>query len=758
MKTIVKTPATRFAAALASLALAATSVHATLVQTKVFSTTELAYAADVSNSDLLSGLTPTTTGWNLTNGSTTAQLNDGIHGVSFATAGNKVQGTWTTVGATATYNLGLGVNNLGYDLASIQTIAAWANVGFGNQAYTVDVKLKGAASYTTLATVDYEPLNNPTAASNIGATKVTLTDDGGLLASGVEFIRFTANSVNGGALAGAFVFRELDVFGSPTGTPPQISSLAPLDNASGVPVGANLVATFTKNVARGSGNITIKNLDTSALTVIPLADSQISISGAILTINPTSDLAAGTNYAIRIDAGAIKDLANTPFAGISDDTTWKFTTDPDVTVPTLVTLSPTDNASGVAGGTDLVATFSEMIARGSGNITIEDLSDATQTVIAVGDPQVSVSGAVLTINPTLNLAPLKTYAIRIDPGAITDLNDNRFAGIADDTTWKFTTKAADAQEFSTTEMAFAGFVSASDLLNGLTPSATTGWNYGNSAHVNKLTDGIHGGTFTGAGSVVDGAWTTVGATAEYTLGTGPGGAGYDINSIQSIAAWTNVNFGNQAWTVEVKPVSGSWSSLATVNYQPLTGGGGSTKVTLTAPGGVLASGVQFIRFTANQVNGGANAGAFVWRELDVFGVPTAGNTFSAWIAGFPAVGALSGFNDDPDGDGIANGLENFFGTNPGKSSGGLVPGAKSGNTFTFSHPQNATPASDVSAAYRWSKDLAGFHAAGATDLDGTTVTLVAAPDTPAPGITTVTASVTGTPAARLFVRVEVSQN
>ena len=399
-----------------------------------------------------------------------------------------------------------------------------------------------------------------------------------------------------------------------------------------------------------------------------------------------------------------------------------------------------------------------MIARGSGNITIEDLSDATQTVIAVGDPQVSVSGAVLTINPTLNLAPLKTYAIRIDPGAITDLNDNRFAGIADDTTWKFTTKAADAQEFSTTEMAFAGFVSASDLLNGLTPSATTGWNYGNSAHVNKLTDGIHGGTFTGAGSVVDGAWTTVGATAEYTLGTGPGGAGYDINSIQSIAAWTNVNFGNQAWTVEVKPVSGSWSSLATVNYQPLTGGGGSTKVTLTAPGGVLASGVQFIRFTANQVNGGANAGAFVWRELDVFGVPTAGNTFSAWIAGFPAVGALSGFNDDPDGDGIANGLENFFGTNPGKSSGGLVPGAKSGNTFTFSHPQNATPASDVSAAYRWSKDLAGFHAAGATDLDGTTVTLVAAPDTPAPGITTVTASVTGTPAARLFVRVEVSQN
>ena len=68
------------------------------------------------------------------------------------------------------------------------------------------------------------------------------------------------------------------------------------------------------------------------------------------------------------------------------------------------------------------------------------------------------------------------------------------------------------------------------------PSATTGWNSGNGANVNKLTDGIHGGTFTGAGSIVAGAWTTVGVTAEYTLGTGTGGTGSDISSIQSIAA------------------------------------------------------------------------------------------------------------------------------------------------------------------------------------------------------------------------------
>ncbi len=185
---------TRLATALASLVSVAISASAGLVQTKVFSATELAYSADVSTTDLLAGKTASSvSGWNLTNDSTVAELNDGIHGRSFATAGNSVAGTWTTVGATATYNLGLGTNNLGYDLTSIQSIAAWLNVGFGNQAYTVDVKLVGATSFTSLATVDYQPLG-----SAVGATKVTLTDTTGVLATGVEYIRFTANSVNGG--------------------------------------------------------------------------------------------------------------------------------------------------------------------------------------------------------------------------------------------------------------------------------------------------------------------------------------------------------------------------------------------------------------------------------------------------------------------------------------------------------------------------------------------------------------------------------
>lgn len=201
-------------AGLAGLALTAASADAALITTEVSNATLLTYSADVSASDLLHGVTPTTTGWNTSNQASPLELNDGIHGVGFAEVpGDNVQGAWTTVSATAEYNIGLGANGLGYDLTSVVSIADWVNVGFGNQGWTLEVRPVGG-SYSALATVDYQALG---AAG--GTTKVTLTDDSGVLATGIDSVRVTANSVNGGANAGAFVWRELDVLGTSTAVP-----------------------------------------------------------------------------------------------------------------------------------------------------------------------------------------------------------------------------------------------------------------------------------------------------------------------------------------------------------------------------------------------------------------------------------------------------------------------------------------------------------------------------------------------------------
>ena len=135
--------------------------------------------------------------------------------------------------------------------------------------------------------------------------------------------------------------------------------------------------------------------------------------------------------------------------------------------------------------------------------------------------------------------------------------------------------------------------------------------------------------------------------------------------------------------------------------------------------------------------------------------PNPPDNFAAWIGGFN-VGSLNGFDDDADGDGIKNGLENVFGTDPSVANQGVTAVAKSGSTVTFQHPQSGFPASDVIAAYKWSTDLATFHASGAAS-GGTTVTLTPALNTPTAGTTTVTATITGTQPAKLFLTLEATQ-
>jgi uncharacterized sulfatase len=231
-------------------------------------------------------------------------------------------------------------------------------------------------------------------------------------------------------------------------TAPAIVTLDP--STSGTYPGTLLTATFDEDIALLSGGtITITDTDDATGTqVINLpAPSRASVSGSVLTITPAALLEPGTNYEVVISGNAIEDTAApaNAFPGTTPNQ-WTFSTAAqDLTAPLITQKSPLDNAADVSRATNIVATFDDNILIGTGDITLKDLDDGSTTqVIPVSDElQVSISGNVLTIDPTVSLGSGRNYAVQIAAGAVKNYSDVAFAGIPanDDTTWNFQTLA-----------------------------------------------------------------------------------------------------------------------------------------------------------------------------------------------------------------------------------------------------------------------------------------------------------------------------
>ncbi len=111
---------------------------------------------------------------------------------------------------------------------------------------------------------------------------------------------------------------------------PTINSTSPVDNATDVGIAGDITITFNEDIAFGTGNITLVDITGAGTNTIVIdaasPGSQASISGAVLTISPTAALELNNNYAVQIAASAIDDSAGNSFAGITDNTTFNFTT------------------------------------------------------------------------------------------------------------------------------------------------------------------------------------------------------------------------------------------------------------------------------------------------------------------------------------------------------------------------------------------------------------------------------------------------
>lgn len=113
----------------------------------------------------------------------------------------------------------------------------------------------------------------------------------------------------------------------------------------------------------------------------------------------------------------------------------------DAINPSISTLSPADNATGVSLNANLIMTFDGPVTIGTGNITVKTTSgNTTVETIDVTSGLVTGGGtAIITINPSTTLTGLTEYYVLVDATAFDDVAGNSYAGIASTTAWSFTT-------------------------------------------------------------------------------------------------------------------------------------------------------------------------------------------------------------------------------------------------------------------------------------------------------------------------------
>lgn len=232
---------------------------------------------------------------------------------------------------------------------------------------------------------------------------------------------------------------------APDTAPPVVSDFSPKDGAAAVEIGTNLTLTFNEEVMKSEGEIKIYNSTTIEVppVTIPVDSDDVTIDGNVVTINPQANLDYSASYYVQIDNGTFTDMAGNSYAGITNNTTWRFSTtsEPDTTAPIVSTFSPENGATEVAIGANLELAFSENVLAGEGSIEIyNSTTDKLEATIAVQD--VSILNHVVTINPAHNLEYGSSYYVLITEDAFADASGNFFAGISDSSTWQFTTPAA----------------------------------------------------------------------------------------------------------------------------------------------------------------------------------------------------------------------------------------------------------------------------------------------------------------------------
>jgi Domain of unknown function (DUF4347)/Bacterial Ig-like domain/Beta-propeller repeat len=312
---------------------------------------------------------------------------------------------------------------------------------------SINITFSEAVTGVDLA--DFSLTRNGTTVNLTGATvsgsgaSYTLGNISGLTGVSGNYLLTLKSSGSGitDAAGNAFAVDATDSWTTDT-TAPVVSASNPVNpnptNASSV----NYTVTFSENVTG------VDAADFNLTTTGSISGASITnITGSDNTYNVTVNTGTGDGT-IRLDVvddDSIIDSLNNPLGG-SGIGNGNFTTGQtytlDKTAPSVNNFTPTDNATNVSLSNNLVLQFSETVNKGTGNIVIKRSADnSIFETIDINSANVTISGNTVTINPTSDLAGSTNYYLEIANTAFIDAVGNNYAGIADPTSWNFTTVA-----------------------------------------------------------------------------------------------------------------------------------------------------------------------------------------------------------------------------------------------------------------------------------------------------------------------------
>ena len=300
------------------------------------------------------------------------------------------------------------------------------------------IRLRKASSGALIKTINISS-NQVT----INGTTVTIQLDGLLTDETSYYVTISSTALRdlvGNGFAG---ITNQTTWNFSLGTPiaPSLVQATPAHQSTNVAVNIpSLKMVFSEKVVRGTnGYVLIKKVSNDEEAVaIGINFSRISIQDAEVTVRLGKFLEPNTQYYVSLPSGTFKDEAGLSFAGITDRTTWQFTTGSS-NVPLIETLSPAHQSTVNAVFNTLTIQFSEPIQKGNGFIEIYTASNDLVDFISASSSEVVIEGnkAVIKFNAS-KLQPSTSYYVTVPSSAFKNMQGNEFSGFEKDQ-WTFNT-------------------------------------------------------------------------------------------------------------------------------------------------------------------------------------------------------------------------------------------------------------------------------------------------------------------------------